>query len=241
MSSWTTLVVCLVIAASSFVQSSIGIGYAMLATAVLDLILHPAVSAAIIGFCAVVLGLAYSVRMFRHIKFRICLPPMLGMMASRALGVVTLMHMEAATATDILGFILIAFALYFWLFSGRVRIKPAPWKGFVLGILAGYLGGIYGLTGPFAAIYFYSVLDDNREYAACMNFSFLPSGVLGLIMHIYYGNITVEMLPTYALSGLAVLIGVGVGVKFVNKLNYRHLARAIYLFMAAMGIVILVI
>lgn len=212
----------------------------MMASAVFSFLLSPTTSSALIGYAAVVLGTAISFRMRKYINVWVSLPLMLGMVVARILGIMTLMHMNEKTADMILGLILIAFSIYFWRFSGRVRIRATPQKGFVLGLLAGYLGGIFGLTGPFAAVYFYSSIKDIREYAACMNFSFVPSAIVGLSMHIYYGNITAADVPIYLLSSVAVLAGIPLGLKYLNRLNHEQLARAIYLFMAVMGLVILI-
>lgn len=225
---------------SATIQSAIGIGYAMLASAVFAFIMAPTASAALIGYAAVVLGIYYSIRMRSHIKLKICIPPMLGMMVSRALGILTLMQMEPANANLVLGIVLLAFSAYFWLFSSKVRINPTPAKGFLLGLCAGYLGGMYGLTGPFSAVYFFSVLDDNRDFTACTNFAFLPSGIIGLIVHICCGNLTMQMMPECIVSTIAILAGIGIGIKLLGKLDYAKTAKAIYSFMAGMGITILV-
>ena len=175
-----TVLIGLIIFISAIVQSSIGIGFAMFASAVFSFFLHPANSAALIGFASVTLGIAFSLRMRKHIDIRVCLPPMLGMVIARVLGIVTLMHMDIKIANTLLGALLLAFSLYFWLLGNKIRIEPKPWKGFILGMLAGYLGGLYGMTGPFSAIYYHSALADTKEYVASMNFSFLPSGIIGL-------------------------------------------------------------
>ena len=239
--AFQTAVICLTLFLSSVIQSSIGIGFAMLASAVFSFLLSPTASSALIGYAAVVLGTAISVRMRKYINVRVSLPPMIGMIIARILGIVTLMHMDAKTADMVLGMILLVFSLYFWRFSGKVRIQATPWKGFVLGLLAGYLGGMFGLTGPFAAVYFYSTLTDTREYAACMNFTFVPSAIVGLIIHLCYGNIPAAVIPTYLLSSVAVVAGMPIGLRYLNRLNHEQLAKAIYLFMAVMGIAILIV
>ncbi len=239
--AFQTAAICLTLFLSSVIQSSIGIGFAMLASAVFSFLLSPTASSALIGYAAVVLGIAVSIRMRQYINVRVSLPPMIGMIIARILGIITLMHIEEKTADMILGVILLVFSVYFWRFSMKVKICAKPWKGFVLGLLAGYLGGMYGLTGPFAAVYFYSALEDTKEYAACMNFTFVPSAFIGLIIHICYGNITADLVPNYLLSSLAVLVGMPIEIHFLNRLNHEQLAKSIYLFMAVVGFAILVI
>ena len=226
---------------SSMIQGAIGIGFAMLASAVFAFFLPPANSSALIGYAAVIAGISLSLRMRAYIRMRIALPPLIAMMITRVLGVVTLMHMDAGLANRVLGAGLLLFALYFWLFGERVRIRPTAWKGFLLGLFAGYLGGLYGLTGPFCAVYFFSALDSGPEYVASMNFAFLPSAFLGLGMHLWYGNITASMLPACLLSVPAVIFGAALGVRVLRGMDRAQLSRAIYLFMACMGVVLLAI
>ena len=122
---------------SSMIQGAIGIGFAMLASAVFAFFLPPANSSALIGYAAVIAGISLSLRMRAYIRMRIALPPLIAMMITRVLGVVTLMHMDAGLANRVLGAGLLLFALYFWLFGERVRIRPTAWKGFLLGLFAG--------------------------------------------------------------------------------------------------------
>lgn len=239
MGTLDTGLVLLVMAVSALIQSSLGIGFAMFAAAALSFFVDPVTSAALVSVAVTALGIDLSLRMRKSIRYRIAVPPLISMMCGKIAGVVTLMHVDGDTVRWGLGVTLILFSAYFCFLSGKVKIRPSPAKGFVLGLLAGFLGGIYNLTGPFAAIYFYSATEDKYEYSASMNFAFLPSAVVGLIAHIAYGNLYRGMLPVYVLSCAAVVVGVGVGLRLLAGINRKQLSTCLYIFMAVMGCVIL--
>ena len=113
------------------------------------------------------------------------MPAANGMLLGKVIGVVALMSFQIDWVKRLLGFVLIAFLIYFLFFEARFRITPSPAKGFGLGILSGILGGLYNLVGPFVAIYFFPCTDDKYVYSASMNFAFLPAAALGLVMHCF--------------------------------------------------------
>ena len=232
---WQIIAITLIVFISSIIQSSTGIGFAIFATATLAFFLDAITSAALISVSAVVFGAVLSFRMRKHINFAVTIPAMVAMAIARVAGIVILMNIDEDISRLILGVILILFAVYFCFFSNKVKIKPTPIKGFVLGLLAGFLGGMYSMTGPFAAIYFYSALEDKHEYAASMNLAFLPSAVIGFIVHCLYGNITSAMLPACVFSCAAILAGTSIGLVILDKINKKQLSNILYVYMAVAG------
>lgn len=236
---WQTAAIIVIVFISTVIQSATGIGFAIFATATLAFFLDSVTSAALISAAAVVFGTVLSLRLRKHINFAVTVPAMIAMTIARVLGIVLLMHMDAKVSRAILGVILILFAAYFYFLGNKVKIKPTPAKGFALGLLAGLVGGVYNITGPFAAIYFYSALEDKYEYAASMNVAFLPSAVVGFVVHCLYGNITAELLPVCAFSCVAILGGAAVGLVILERINKKQLSNLLYMYMALVGCFIL--
>ena len=224
--------------ASAMVQASVGMGYAMLAACVLALVMEPVPAAALVSVAVVILGIYIPFKFRKHINWNLTITPIIGLLAGKALGVEILMRTDAQALTRLLGIVLVIFSAYFYFFGERVKIRPTPAKGLVLGILAGILGGMYNMAGPFMHIYFYSAAKDKYEYSASMNFAFLPSAALGLFMHIAYGNFTETIAIYSTISALAVIAGLYVGVRIFERLNAELLKKCLYVYMALMGLII---
>ncbi len=227
--------------AAAYVHCSVGLGFGVLATATMTLFFSPVETAAVLSLAITVLGVVMVARLWKHIDWRLAMPPATGMLIGKVIGVVALMNLQISWVKRLLGFVLIAFFIYFLFFEERFRITPSPSKGFGLGILSGILGGLYNLAGPFVAIYFFPSTDDKYVYSASMNFAFLPAAALGLVMHCFYGNMTPQLWVTGGISSVAVVAGVFAGLATFKLLDRKWLQRILYTYMALMGVYTLIV
>lgn len=237
-----TVLITVIIAVSALIQSSLGIGFAMFAEPTISVLLRdPVTTAAVVSIGIAAMNLQHSIETRRHINMKMALPPMLGVTVGKILGIAALMRVDTSAAMTGLGILLIVFAAYFCFFGNRVRIRPTLFKGVIFGLAAGFLGGMFNLTGPMAAIYFYSATEDRFEYNASLNFAFLPSALIGLGMHIAYGNLNAEMLPIGVCALIASFFGVKYGLRILNKIDRGQLSKILYIYMTVMGVVLLVL
>ena len=226
--------------AAAYVHCAIGLGFGILATATMTLFFSPVQTAAVLSLAITVLGVIMVARLWRYIDWRMAMPAATGMLFGKVIGVVALMSFQVGWVKRLLGFVLIAFFIYFLFFEERFRITPSPAKGFGLGILSGILGGLYNLAGPFVAIYFFPCTDDKYVYSASMNFAFLPAAVLGLVMHCFYGNMTRQLWMIGGFSAIAVAAGVIAGLATFRLLDRKRLQKILYTYMALMGVYALI-
>ncbi len=221
--------------ASAYIHTTSGMGFAMLFTVITSFYMEPVQSAVIGCFCILVLMAVIDAKLIRHVNWAITWPPALGMLVGKLLGVVLLMNISGGTFKRALGIFLIAMSLYFFFLQDRIHIKPTPAKGLVLGLLAGIVGGLYNISGPFAAVYFFPACKDKNEYSACMNVSFVPAGIAGCVIHGLYGNIQRTVMGPMAAAMLATVLGSLLGLRSFEKLNRRTVALLLYGYTAMMG------
>lgn len=222
--------------ASAYIHTTSGMGFAMLFTVVTGFYMEPVQSAVTGCFCILALMAIIDARLIRHVNWAITWPPSLGMLVGKLLGVALLMNISGGTFKHALGIFLIAMSLYFFFLQDRIHIKPTPSKGIFLGLLAGIVGGLYNISGPFAAVYFFPACKDKNEYSACMNVSFVPAGAAGCVMHAVYGNIRRETLGPMAVAMLATMAGATLGLRSFERLNRRTVALLLYGYTAVMGV-----
>ena len=237
-----TALATVIIVISALIQSSLGIGFAMFAEPTMSVLLrNPVTTAAVVSIGIAAMNLLHLIQTRQHINIKMTYPPMLGITVGKILGIVALMCVDASATLTGLGAILIVFAAYFCFFGNRVKIRPTPFKGVIFGLAAGFLGGMFNLTGPIAAIYFYSATEDRFEYNASLNFAFLPSALIGLGMHIAYGNLDADMIPIGICALIASFFGVKCGLQILNKIDRTRISKILYIYMAVMGVVLLVL
>ena len=208
----------------------------MLATAVTSLYIPGPHTAGVINVCILLMLLIVMRRFCRYISWKLLGAPAIGMVLGKVLGILLLGTMSSSIFKKVLGLILLLCALYFFFMGDRISIRPSRFKGLVLGIMAGFIGGLYNISGPFMAIYYFPQIRDKNAYYATLNAAFVPAVIMGCITHISLGNLTVEELPLVVACLAAVALGTVVGVKLFMHVNRNIVARCLYGYTAAMGI-----
>lgn len=233
------MTVCVVFV-SAIVHSAAGIGFAMLATAVTSLYLPGASTAGIINCCILLMLLIVFFRFYRYIDWKMLLPPTVGMIVGKVLGILLLSSIGNDILKKILGLVLVLFAIYFFFMGDKVKIRPTNAKGLALGLVAGFIGGLYNISGPFLAIYYFPLLKDKNVYYATVNTAFIPAAIFGTITHIAVGNLTAESLPLIGACLGSVVLGMVVGIKMFLHINRDLIAKCLYGYTAAMGLFLMI-
>ena len=73
------------------------------------------------------------------------------------LGVNTLMALDEAVLSKIMGTVLLVLAVYFIFFSSKVHLKAGLVSGLAAGAVSGFCGGLFNIGGPPMVAYFLSV------------------------------------------------------------------------------------
>lgn len=232
-----TFVTCLF---GSFIQSTTGFGFAILAMSILPFIIPYKTATIVVLLLTTIFTLQNSYHFRKHIKLKFVLPVLLASFAGRTIGIVILMALNTDVLRVMLGITLIAFSIYFAAFSGRLKIRPSIKNGAISGVASGIIGGLFNTGGPPLVVYYFSALEDKNEYLANLHFTFALSALYSSILHIAYGNISLEIIKITLVSTVAVSAGGAIGLYFFRKVNKDLLCKAIYSFMALSGILLII-
>lgn len=137
----------------------------------------------------------------------------------------------------LLGIVLIALGGYFLFFSRKVKIEPkAKWQ-LVLGSLSGTMGGLFGMHGPAAVVYFLSCEKTKESYLAVCQAYFVVTNLYMSIFRGQNGFMTSDVFYglLWALPGIG--IGVWLGKKVFDRIPQERLKRIIYCYMIVAGVV----
>ncbi|MCQ2959602.1 MAG: sulfite exporter TauE/SafE family protein [Bacteroidales bacterium] len=150
-----------------------------------------------------------------------------------------------ASATDsilkiLLGIVLILLSLYFLFVSPKLQVKPTKTLQVSMGALSGIMGGLFGMHGPPAVIYFLAVEVNKYRYMAVCQAYFLLTNIIMTFFRAQNGFLTpfVGWGCLYACVG--VVIGSFLGRKVFDKLPTEKLRNVIYIYMIFSGIVAIV-
>lgn len=133
------ILTALVALAGSCVQSSSGFGYAIICMAIWPMFM-PFYTASILEAIAAFFMVIYiAVRLRKFIDWKLLLPPVVMATVTSFLGVNTLMALDEAVLSKIMGTVLLVLAVYFIFFSSKVHLKAGLVSGLAAGAVSGFL------------------------------------------------------------------------------------------------------
>lgn len=150
-----------------------------------------------------------------------------------------------ASATDsilkiLLGVVLILLSLYFLFISPKIQVKPTKTLQVSMGALSGVMGGLFGMHGPPAVIYFLSVEANKYRYMAVCQAYFLLTNVIMTFFRARNGFVTGFVGYGFLYACVGVVIGSYLGKKVFDKLPIEKLRKVIYIYMIFSGIAAIV-
>lgn len=236
----TLLWVALISLLGSALQASTGFGYAIVCMGLWPFFI-PFKSAAVVEvITALLMVMSISLKMRRHINYKLFVYPLITATVTGVLGVFILVLSGEELLRRVLGAVLFLLSVYFFFFSGKIKIKPGPAKGLVAGTLSGLLGGMFNIGGPPVVVYFLSSIEDKMEYNATLQFYFTLSGISILGMHLLMHNFNSADLGYSVAAAVGMALGVVIGSLVFKKISIRLIKAIVYLFMAAFGVLLLV-
>lgn len=237
---YRVMAVCLVTALlAGFLHGTIGMGFGMIAMATVPLFMPYGNAAAVVSVALMVLVCQVSISLRRYIDWRNVLMPSMVLMLGKILGIVLMMHLQTAFLRIALGSFLVLYSAIQLMNIKALRIKGSAAEAAVTCGLGGLFGGVFNVSGPFAAIYCEAKYGhDPKAYAANMNAIFVPSAIIAVIMHLWYGNFNAACIWGSGVMVPGVLAAAAAGVAVLKKIRMQSLYRISYIYIIIMGIII---
>lgn len=133
------ILTALVALAGSCVQSSSGFGYAIICMAIWPMFM-PFYTASILEAIAAFFMVIYiAVKLWKFIDWKLLLPPVIMATVTSLLGVNTLMALDEAVLSKLMGTVLLVLAVYFIFFSSKVHLKAGLFSGLAAGAVSVFL------------------------------------------------------------------------------------------------------
>ena len=232
----TTLIIFTIGAA--FVQRTTGFGFGIFIMTVLPYLMPSYGEATTLsGLLASVTSLIITVKYRRGIAWRKLLPILAAFLLTSFLAVQMLTWMRGDTLKYVLGITLILCAVYFSFFADKMKVKPTLGMQATLGTLSGIMGGLFGMQGPPAVLYFLAVSESKERYTALAQCYFLLGNCMMTIYRAQSGFFTQEVITSWCYAVPAVLVGTYLGGVVFNRLSLPTLRKLVYFYIGISGIV----
>ena len=227
---------------AAIVKGAIGFGFPTLGTPLLALVVDVKTAVAVLVIPNMVMD-GLQLRRSGPIGDapRRLAPLLLFTMIGTVIGTKLLVALSPRTATMILGVFILGYVLLdLARFSPRV---PPSWEltlAAPVGLAAGIMGGITNAPGTPIALYLVALGMEKKEFVRSIAFTFLVVKGVQLVTLVWYGLLTWSLAVVslgLAATGLA---GFALGLKLQDRLDQRSFSRAVLIFLAALGVWLLV-
>ena len=201
-------------------QSSSGFGYAIICMAIWPMFM-PFYTASILEAIAAFFMVIYiAVKLWKFIDWKLLLPPVVMATVTSFLGVNTLMALDEAVLSKIMG---------------TVHLKAGLFSGLAAGAVSGFCGGLFNIGGPPMVAYFLSVTDDKEKYNATLQMFFTINTVSVFLIHVFQGHVSGAMLPLVGAALAGTAVGTAVGMFLFRRLTMTGIKKVVYIFMMCAG------
>lgn len=230
-------IICLL---GSVIQGVIGFGFAMFVMAFLPLLMPLKLASAITSLYVLFIGSMMSYNLRKNIDFKMVIVPIITSFIFIPAGVYLLLICRENILTKILGGLIVLLAIFLFINGRRkINIKPSLKNGIAVGTISGIMSGMFNVGGPPLVLYYLHAAKDNLSYKASLEFTFAVNTTFVFLSHIFYGNVSGNMLELALIGFVATVSGSFLGLKVFRKLDAVILTWSVYVMMFIMGFVLL--
>lgn len=235
-----TILLVLMCIGASFVQRVSGFGFGIFIMTVLPYLMPSYGEATTLsGLCAMSMCLYIVISHWKHIRWNKLWYLLIIFLITSFFAVHFVSQAGNGLLKILLGITLIIASVWFFLFAGKIHITPNRPTQTILGTLSGIMGGLFGMQGPPAVLYFVETTETKEEYMAVAQTYFLIGNIMMTIYRAYYGFLTQTVINDTCLGILGVIAGTILGSYAFKKMSLPILRKIIYAYMAISGIICL--
>ncbi len=218
-----------------FSQSFSGFGFALVSMPLITPLLGLHISAPLVALLGLTAEVVLILYFHEALSFREIGVLVAASLLGTFLGVSVLRAVPETILLRGLGLVLAAYALYN-LFNFRVPALRAGWWPWLLGFLAGALGGAYNTSGPPVILYGHARRWEPDQFKGNLQAFFFLNNIFVLTGHLTAGNLTAEVFKTYLLLLPALAIGIGLGLFLGKLLNAQRFRQVVQVLLLLMGL-----
>ena len=230
------LMVALTALAAGFIQGVAGFGSGPVQMMTYTLIWQLPAAAAVSVCVSVPLNLNMLLTYKNDLHWKKVLIPAVPYMIICSAAIGASRYFDQAVMKKVFGVFLILLSAYYLFFDKRENRSFSTVKTLIYISVSALCDALFGIGGPLMVLYFLSVTGSKEEYLGTAAAFFLINGVYNSIIRIFSGILTSGQIP-YILTGIAaILAGVTLSHKAVDRLDEGMLRNITYLTIGLTGI-----
>lgn len=214
---------------ATLIRSALGFGEALVAVPLLALRIPVQVAAPLAVLVSITVAAAVLVQDWRDVQVRSAGWLVAATAVGLPIGLLLLTAVDARIVKGVLAVIILAFAVYSLLGRAPMHLREDRTSWLLgCGLVAGVLGGAYGMNGPSLVVYGSLRRWSAESFRATLQAYFLPASLLGMVGY-WAAGLWVPLVTRYFLLSLpAALAAVVIGRVVNRRLAGRDFLRWAY-------------
>lgn len=226
----------LIMVIATFLQTSIGFGFAVFGMVFLPVLYPYGTAIAIVQATGVVNTIYLSVKYRHSIQWRTMLPLLIPTLVLGVFFTSVSFSIDARLLRLGLGALLLLLSLYFLRYASTITIRPTAANGVAMGVVSGVSNGLFGIGGPPAALYLLPAVGQKTAYLATIQAYFTLCNVTNLTMRVAKGALEITHTVDILIGWAAVAVGTALGLVAFKRLKLLGLKRIVYAFIGLNGV-----
>ncbi len=226
---------------ASFVQRVSGFGFGIFIMTVLPYLLPSYGEATTLsGMLSLTQSLFIFATHYKYVNWKRLLPMLITFLVVSFFAVRFVAEAADTHLKLLLGIILIIMSLYFLFFNGKFKIKPTLKLEISLGTLSGAMGGLFGMQGPPAVVFYLASEKDKDHYLGMLQAYFLIGNAMMTLYRSRFGLLTESVVWGWVYAVAGIPLGGYIGKIVFDKLSGDTLRKIVYIYMAISGLVAII-
>jgi len=228
--------IALIVLFALFTRAAIGFGDGIIAIPLLSLMINVSEAVPFLLFISTIMSLIALWKDRAHVQFGSLKRTAVMALIGFPFGILLLGVTDNELVKSILGFTLIALAIWFFSPTKKVQLKAPVW-GYVFGLLAGVLGGAYAFRGIVFGIYGSLQGWTPAQFKGTIHSFFLISGIFIPFGYFGAGLVTPRVIGLFFVMLPVALLATLLGSWLSGKLNADMFQKVIWAVLLLLGMV----
>jgi len=216
--NWLTVFVVVVFFCATLVRSALGFGEALIAVPLLALALPVTTAAPVAALVSITVAAVVVAQDWRHVQLRSAAWLVFSTLLGIPIGLLLLRSASEVIVKAALGMLVAGFAAFTLRRQPTFHLQDDRFA-WLFGLIAGVLGGAYGMNGPPLVVYGTLRRWTPERFRATLQGYFLPASLFGMAGYWAAGLWTPAVSRYYLLSLPAVLLAIPLGRASSRRLD----------------------
>ena len=232
-------VISLVSIVSGVLQSVVGFGSGIVLMLFFPYIMGMLEAVTMSGIIGTAATIALSWKFRKYINYKLSFAFSLAYISTSTLVIYNISKFNLSSLTAAFGIFLIALSLFYLLNPNMPKPSASLVHAIIFGAIGGIAMGLFGIGGPFLALFFAPISKTRNDYMGNMQFCATTTAIVATTERIIEGMFSKNLITAMFAGVICILLGKRLGLK-IRIEDKEKLLKIVYCFIGLNGLYVLI-